>query len=260
MRIESGPTGERRVRTLLLFVMVAGFSGWFGYDGWVGYPKRNFEENIAQVPLEKRDEARAQARVYPDVTTAILRQAEEAVRGSFNQAARRAALENLLGGPPSWEGPDLWYYFGPDFRIAVSFKGGSPPTVTGQPTEKKAVDILLQKALAVGLGVVSVYVLGLLISVFTTWAVLDDDGLTYRCKGTVRWDEMKALASERFAAKGWVDLVYVRDGAERQLRLDEYHLAKFDDIIDVLCRQKGFTNPLPLVRKSSSGDAPPSAS
>ncbi len=260
MRIESGPTGERRVRTLLLFVMVAGFSGWFGYDGWVGYPKKNFEEIFALVPLEKREDARAQARVYPNATAAVFRQAEEAVRGSFNQTARRAALENLLGGPPSWEGPDLWYYFGPDFRITVSLKGGSPPTVTGQPTEKKAVDILLQKALAVGLGVVSVYVLVLLISVFTTRAVLDGDGLAYRGQDTVRWSEMQALASERFAAKGWVDLVYVRDGVERQLRLDEYHLAKFDDIIDALCRQKGFTNPLPLVRKSSPGDAPPSPS
>ncbi len=38
MRIESGPTGERKVRVLLMLVMFAGFSIWFAYDGFIGYP------------------------------------------------------------------------------------------------------------------------------------------------------------------------------------------------------------------------------
>lgn len=256
MHIESGPTGERRVRTLLLFLMVAGFSGWFAYDGWKGYPRRNFEEHLTQIPAEKRDDARAAARVYPTVTDRLLPQAQEIVRKSLSQAARRSGLEALFGGPPSWESPEVWYYFGPAYRIAVSFKGGGGPVVTGHPTAKGATDILLQKALAIGLAVVSIGVLVLLVGVFTTRAVLDDSGLTYRRKGVVRWEDMQALDSERFAAKGWVDLVYVKEGEQRRLRLDEYHLAKFDEIIDALCAKKGFINPLPLVRKPASDGSP----
>ncbi len=57
---------------------------------------------------------------------------------------------------------------------------------------------------------------------------------------------MKALETEMFDKKGWVDLVYDENGAERDIRLDEYHLARFDEVIDAICERKGFRNPLPV--------------
>ena len=54
MPIESGPTGERKVRSSLLFLMVLVFGLWFAYDGWIGYPGENYRENLEQLPSEQR--------------------------------------------------------------------------------------------------------------------------------------------------------------------------------------------------------------
>ena len=62
---------------------------------------------------------------------------------------------------------------------------------------------------------------------------------------------MKALETSRFTKKGWVDLVYDDNGVEREMRLDEYHLAAFEEIIDAICVRKGFANPLPVREKQS---------
>jgi hypothetical protein len=244
MRIESGPTGERKVRTLLLLLMVAGFSGWFAYDGLAGYPAENLEEYLSQLPSpEERDQAR-QGPVYPTVTADALPKVREAL-AKISRHAQDQALRELFGGDPSYKRSDAWYYFGPTFRIRIDLLDGRPIKADGSPAKRSATDILFQKSLALILALVSVYCLLLLIKVVRTHAVIDDIGLA--CGGrTITWDQMKALDTSRFAKKGWVDLLYDDAGDEQTMRLDEYHLGAFDEIIDAICARKNFENPLPI--------------
>jgi len=248
MQIESGPSGERKVRTSLLFLMVAVFAVWFAYDGWIGYPQKNREEHLDQLPPEEREKANG-VRIYASVTKETLPAARVALK-KRTVAGQREALEKLYDGPPSYENEDVWYYFGPTFGVAIPLEKGKPAKLSAHRTKKSSTDIIGQKVLAVVLGILSLYLLRLLIRTFRTHLVLSEDGLTYQGDGPIGWDDMKRLDAARFSKKGWVDLIYQSQGDERRLRLDEYHLAKFDDVIDELCKRKGFENPLPV--KSAS--------
>lgn len=247
MPIESGPTGERKVRSLLLFLMVLAFGLWFAYDGWVGYPAQNVAEHLDQLPKEHREAAKS-ARIYNAVIEANLAAAKQI----FNQYSKspeklRAELERLFGGPPSVETKEAFFYFGPTYRVTVPVDSRrNAEGLVGRAAQKSATDIQWQKGLAVGLILYSVYLLFFVLRVRKTWLVLSSEGLSYRGVGPIGWDAMSALDISNFARKGYVDLLYDDQGTQRKMRLDEYHLEKFDDVIDELCAKKGFENPLPV--------------
>ncbi len=245
MQIESGPTGERKVRTLLLFLMVAVFSAWFAYDGWVGYPRSNYNEHLGQLTKEERESV-GELPVYPTVNKAKWESGVKAVKEA-SASQRRSVLEALFEAKPSYENAEAMYYFGPAYRVKVSLRDGFPgDPMIGSPATKSETSIEWQLYLGAVLAVVSVYLLWFVLRVVRTHLVLDDTGLTYSGRGPIRWDQMKQLDISRFADKGWVDLLYDDNGAEGRVRLDEYHLARFDDIIDEICERKGFENPLPV--------------
>lgn len=252
VRIESGPTRERIVRSSLMFLLFAGGGIWFAYDGWKGYPEANFREHLETLPTEEREQAK-NAVIYPNVCQETWEQAKEAFRkvGLTNQ---RKALEELYGGPPSHETTQAWYYFGPDFRVKIPLKGGRIDQPVPQIAVKRNLDIAVQRGVAIGLGLVSFVVLIHVIRVVTTHLVLDENGLTYRGKGSVAWDHMLALNSERFRKKGWVDLVYSNNGNERKLRLDEYHLARFSDVMAEICSRKGYQDPVELEKSEKAAE------
>jgi hypothetical protein len=258
MRIESGPTTERVIRSTLLAIFIALFAVWFAYDGWKGWPGQNHREFLEQVPVDERPLA-AKGTIYPSVTEKSAAQAEACLRQNPGVAAQKAALAKLFGGPPTYENINAWYYFGPVYRITIPLEQGVPKmTANGQRGQRSAYDLLFQKMLAIGLGVVAVYLIWFVLKVRRTRLVLDESGMVYRDKGPIRWEDMKSLDHARFARKGFVDLVYNDHGTERSLRLDEYHIAAFEDVIDALCARKGFENPFPA-RDSSpdpSGAAP----
>ncbi|HVP13025.1 MAG TPA: hypothetical protein VMV94_17755 [Phycisphaerae bacterium] len=249
MRIESGPTGERKVRTLLLLIMVAGFSAWFAYDGYIGYPAKNRAEHLQQLPTPEEREKAKDAPIYPSVTPEAMPKVVAALNKIVGNRATpvvEQALKDVLGGPPSWKNADGWYYFGPTFRIKIPLKDGRLSTPIGTPSQKTEATIYGQKFLALALAILSIYCLWLMLRVVRTHLVLDEGGLSYQGRGPIRWDDMQALDISRFSKKGWVDLTYDDNGTERKLRLDEYHLARFDEVIDELCARKGFENPLPV--------------
>ncbi|RIK69359.1 MAG: hypothetical protein DCC65_01045 [Planctomycetota bacterium] len=245
MRIESGPTGERKVRTTLMLLMVAVFAVWFAYDGLVGYPAKNAREYRDQLAPEERETAG----VLP-ILRGVTAESWEALKPSVKSASpteRRALIEKAFGGKPSYENKEALFYFGPAYQVKFTVRDGNPvdPMIGAAPTTS-ATSIATQKYIAVGLAVLAVYLLRFVMKVRNTRLVLDEAGLVYNGRGPIPWAAMKRLDSTRFNDKGWVDLYYDEGGAERALRLDEYHLALFDDIIDEICARKGFENPLPV--------------
>lgn len=251
MRIESGPTRERVIRTAIPLIMFCVFAVWFAYDGWRGYAQKNKEEHLEQLPPQERAKAK-DAPIYPNISESELTpemksDAEMAIkRGSIE--VRRTALKQIFGAPPSWEGSEAWYYFGPALRVKIPLKDGMPAEVLIQKAEKSETTIVWQKAIAEVLTLVALCLILLMSRVLRTRLVLDDNGLALNGGRSIGWDAIKGLVTTDFAKKGWLDLVY-RDGdAERKTRLDEYHLARFDAIIDEICRRKGFENPLPVTK------------
>lgn len=261
MRIESGPTVERRVRSTLALVLFAGFALWFARDGWIAYGNDNIEKYLAVFPPEERDAVRTGPR-YDTVTIESAVQAEKALEAGRADAVRKA-LSELYGGPPTLETDETWYYLGPVGQIRVSLRQGRPTGVNAVKPEHSAGSIQMQQLLATALGLLAAVMLIHVIRVFATRLVLDDNGLVYRGGGPIGWDAMKRFDSAKFNKKGWIDLYHTRDGDERPLRLDEYHVARFEDVIDEICVLKGFANPLPEEEEhpedSDSDDAIPPA-
>lgn len=257
MRIESGPTTERVIRNTLLFIFIALFAVWFAYDGWRGWPEQNHREFLEQIPVDERPLA-AKGPIYDTVTEKSVVQAEACLRQGTGVAAQKAALAKLYGGPPSYENVRAWYYFGSVYRVTIPLELGGPTmNATGQRGQRGAYDLIFQKCLAIGLGAFALYIAWFVMRVRSARLVLDEVGLIYRDKGPIRWEDMKALEISRFARKGCVDLVYNDNGTERSLRLDEYHVAAFEDVIDALCARTGFENPLPVKEPTPEPAMPP---
>lgn len=255
MPIESGPTGERKVRSSLLFLMVLVFGLWFAYDGWIGYPGENYRENLEQLPSEQR-EAIKDIRVYESVNEESSLTANQLIKRFHGKPDTvRSKLESLFGGPPSFKTKDTMYYFGPAYRVIIplDFNSTDDRRVLGRATEKSATDILFQKGLGIGLLVFAAYLLFFVLRVRRTRLVLNDSGLEYYGAEPVTWEAMQALDISHFSRKGRVDLVYDDHGTQRRVRLDEYHLEKFDEVVDEICARKGFENPLPTTEEPAPG-------
>ena len=242
MRIESGPNTERIVRASLFLLLCAIFSGWFTYDGFVGYPAANFREHLGQLPSEARSKVSA-TDVYSSVTEESLGEAQKAGR-KIGRQQQRAAIEPLYGGPPSYEDAQFAYYFGPFYRVTLHLEGGKIRKVAGQQSPKSIQDCRFQKGLGGFLCVVSIVVLVMLIPIIRKRAVLDGDGLCFRGRKPISWDAMRSLDDRRFRKKGRLYLIYTDGDREGRLCLDEYHLAKFEDIVSEICSRKGFDNPV----------------
>src|SRR5262245_59322417 len=114
MRIESGPTTERMVRSTLMLLMFGGFAAWFGYDGLKGYPHQNHEEFLKQIPAERRETAR-HGPIYEGVRDSITQDRVQRALLGCNVGDRKKVLADLFGGPPSYEDSEAIYYFGPAY-------------------------------------------------------------------------------------------------------------------------------------------------
>ncbi|MBK8269335.1 MAG: hypothetical protein IPK83_13925 [Planctomycetes bacterium] len=262
MPIESGPTTERIVRNMLFFLMIAEFGASFLYDGYVGYEAKNFEEHLQSLDAADRERARA-GRIYEFVNTqntAAIDEKIPAILNKLSPASQRAELERVFGGPPSFESNDAVYYFGPDYRIKFVVKNGMLRDPVGKPVAHKMTDLRWQKVIGWLLSVGAVVTAIFLASIIVTKCVLDEQGIRYRFKGRASWDEMMSLESTRFQKKGWIDLVCVANGkGEKRIRLDEYHLKRFADIIAEISRRKGFEDPVAIEKAMKAKQAEASA-
>jgi hypothetical protein len=240
MRIESGTTTEHRVRLGIFLAMCIVFAGYFGYDGLWGYPNHNLKKTWENIDLPA--DQKADLRTNPKVLVAAI---EEVEAGMTEEQ-----VHALLGEPAIVvEGEGLFpvnrhWYIGPAAYAQIEFSGGK---VRGpvQPfrNEKSESDIRLQKILGVILGAVALVVGIHYLRINIMKTVLDDTGLTAKgCQ--VPWDRMTELDTSDYERKGWLDVVYEADGRTETVRLDSYHIDRFDEIVTAICERKGFTCPV----------------
>lgn len=224
MHIESGATRDRRIRMTLVTAGSLFMAGYFAYDGWIGYPAANLEQLKKLTPPD----AVGQVVVDPRVV--------EELRGKSLDE-----LKSILGEPPM-KLPTEYRYFGEGgyLSIPVRQEGG----ILWNKLQHSGADLLGQKTLAGALGLVGLYLLINLRSIFAMRIVLDDNGLQPAPGRSIKWENMTALDSSRYKDKGWVDLKY-DDGRERTYRIDSFHVDQFKPIVREICSRKGFASPLP---------------
>ena len=225
MRIESGPARQWITRLLLLFAIIEAAAWWFAYDGWIGWPAAKREYRLRGL-----DPAAAAAiRVDERVTSSL---------GGRTAAELKAALPDLVpvrvGGDLRYDGPNGYLLIAPDSKAKWN------------ATWKRESEIELQKIIAMGLGIVSLGVLLRFVLALRTRVVLDDEGLRPAPTQLIPYAQMTRLATERLREKGWVEVVYSDGGAEKRCRIDSYHLAQFNAVVEALCQKKGWPTPASL--------------
>jgi hypothetical protein len=246
MQIECGTTTEHRVRLGIFLAMCIVFAAYFGYDGVRGYPAKNLEwarQNIQSISREQADKIRTNPKV---LMAALADTQQQVARGELlTEADVRAKLGEPAAVVPrsDGDGTDAWYV-GPAACARLSFVGGKLSEVKPlQNINKSEGDIWLQKVLGAVLGIVA---LGMGIHyyrIMTMRTILDDTGLTAKGR-KVAWGEMAELDTSDYNRKGWLDVVYRRDGDTGSVRLDSYHVAGFDEIVQAICERKGFACPI----------------
>lgn len=241
MLIESGPTNERKVRTTLALLLFAVFAVWYTHDGWRGYRRDNLDAFLNK-NLRSADErdAAAAATSYATVTSDTLAAAQEAVKSPGSAQA----LDELYGGPPSHKNADTWYYIGPGVILEFPLRSGRPASAAIVKLPHSETDIFLQRTIAGVLMIPTLVFAIQLIRVVRTRLVLNDAGLSLNGRAPIAWGAMTGLDTDRLKAKGWVDLRYKTSDAERSVRLDEYHYAEFDIVMEAICQRKSFDNPI----------------
>lgn len=258
MPITSGPTKERQIRVGIFFLMCAGMGAYFLYDGYVGYPGQNVREHIDQ--LDPDLQARAQgARVYSSVTPDRAEAVEIAVN-KLDAKQQRGELESVFGGPPSFETAEAWWWFGPVHRCKVTIRNGRPTgRVDFQAAAKKEYDLLFQKIIGVVLCGLALVSLAWLVRIMLTRAVVDANGLKLRGRAPIPFESMTGLDDVQFRKKGFLDLLYTLNGQPSRVRLDEYHLGRFAEIVAAICERKGFRDPVAEERAEKAARAAGSA-
>jgi len=232
MRIESGTTGEYQVRSLLFLAMLVAFGLWFGYDGLWGYPSKNLNW-ARQFMSEKSEDLETNWKV---LTKNLAR---------VKEGMTLEEVEALLGEPALVTADEKEYwYVGPaaygrleidNQRVeAVEFKENLEPNEG---------DIQGQKGFAVALLLISGVFAVRFAWVAGRSTILDDEGVSVRGR-RVLWNQMTGLDTSDYERKGWLDLVYDASGSKRQVRLDSYHIAKFDEMVNEICTRKNFESPI----------------
>ncbi len=72
-------------------------------------------------------------------------------------------------------------------------------------------------------------------------ATIDEEGMTY---GKLRIPMAAMVSLRDYSPKGWVDLYYQAGDVQRKLRIDNQKIAKFNEIITLLCDRRGFDDPV----------------
>lgn len=241
LRLESGPAQADRNWHLARAVLFLAFAGYFIYDGAIGYPNRirtNAEEKLA-APTHFNGALR-----WEDLRDTPLKPDYDAMQAT-NPVSREQVVA-LLGEPALTKGSEAYY---------VSRYGYGKITMMGTrvgkidewvPWYKTQAEVQGQFYWALLPGLIGLYFVWKLYKAVTLRVVLDDEGMVYAGQ-RVSYAQMVALRD--YSPKGWIDLYYKDGDTERKLRLDHEKVAKFDEIVELICQEKGFRNEVRIARE-----------
>jgi hypothetical protein len=253
MQIESGSTSWWRNRNLMFLGMLLAFATYFAYDGLYAWPNKNLDwaaQAMGERPPGFHANPRVQTTVLPELRENLKKrgaisfvQLVDMLKAEFGEPSlvRGGARGAEAGGSNAPAGEEYWWV-GPAMYAKASIRDGKPDLAIEQSREHSENSIRGQKWFALllaGLG----GLVGLnLVRVLKTRVTLNDEGLHYN-RRHISWDAMTGLRTQDYDRKYWVDLEYTAGDVTRSIRLDSFHINKFNEILTAICERKGFACP-----------------
>ena len=251
--ITSGSTTERIVRTSLVTLLAIGAALYCFYDGYVRYPMKNLRRAVQE--LDPQPEV-LQELIIPEinadtagtVSTGVFLRDMIARFGEPGWRVERISYKRDENGALTEEIDEIIRqarFFGPAGQIILDL---DPADRVKHVRYERAMlhgetDLFTQKAMGIGVSFVALLLVLQWFRVMVAKAALTNEGIKLTVRPLVPFDAMTALRAEHYGKKGWVDLDYELDGRAGTLRLDDYKIKAFPEIIAEICRRKGFEDP-----------------
>ena len=244
--IVSGTSTERVVRTLLLMLLIDGFTVAYLWDGYVGYARQNANELVRLLGLP--------ADAAPPINQSLTANEAQRIAQTIKVGDELSAVTGKLGGPNLEHGGDA-YFLGPGgwlkvpaadlplSRTASNHSAGSQiANVTWTNGPKTESDQQWQRWIGYALAVGGLIVGLRLALVLATRLTLSDDGLL-RGQQLIPLDAITALRADPAGRSGCVEIEYSLDGRLQRVGLDRYVFKRLPEIVAAICERKGFANP-----------------
>ena len=234
--IVSGTSTERVVRTLLLMLLIDGFTVAYLWDGYVGYARQNANELVRLHGLPSD----AALPINSTLTASEGLRLAQAVKTGDGLSA----VTSVLGQPSLEHGGDA-YFLGPGGWLKVPLTGGRDASAAWTNGSKTESDQQWQRWIGYALAGGGLVVGVRLALVLATRLTLSDGGLQIRGRALIPFDAIIALRSDPSGPAGCVEVEYSLKGRSARLRLDVYVFKRLPDIVAAICERKGFLNPWP---------------
>ncbi len=263
MHIETGTTNERLARSGIMVIALALFAAWFAMDGWYRYPIKSLECLQKDIKLTELPVP------HPKLSMSDAHGPKDKLKPGTPKVEVMAILGKPIKKEPSPKGTsEHWHYIGQYGRLDLEVDSTQDPglgkvlTYTWEqtPSDYRMEAVQQQKVFAIVCAVIALGGACWVIGIWRTRVVVDETGLIYN-KRRIPWDAMTDLDASQYHAKGWLKLVYQDGERQRRFKLDSFKIDDFDGVIDALCRQKGFANPIPIdeaMDHPTSGNSTPS--
>jgi hypothetical protein len=236
--LESGPARTDRNYWLVVSVVFLAVAGYFVYDGAVGYRSQNAKKAHDKLALWTAAQPELGEQPGPEEVAAVRSQ----------KITSREELHKLLGEPlKPREGTAS---AGIERFASIYGVATVPVDPSGRVRYEQAdwqkwnwskEEIRNQYFWAVIPGVAAVYFLIRAFRAARLRAVIDEEGMTYGGRRIALTD---IVSIKDYNRKGWVDLYYRCGEQEKRLRIDNQKIAKFDEIVELLCQRKHCPNPV----------------
>jgi hypothetical protein len=252
--LESGPARTDRYYWTVWGLVFLAAAAWFAYDGAVRYRAQNIEQARDRLSLFTAARPELGEKPGPEEYAALLK----------SRISSREELHKLLGQPLSVrEGAAS-----PDTERFASIYGLVTVRVdpAGRVRSEQAEwqnwkwskeQIRNQYFWAIIPALAAIYVLIRAYRASRLRAEIDEEGMTY---GGARIAFADIVSIRDYNRKGWVDLYYRRGDQEKRLRIDNQKIAKFGEIIGLLCERRNIPNPVKEyaeAQRAGAADEPP---
>ena len=242
MLLESGPASGDRNRYLIIFVMTLAFGLYFFYDGTWGYLNKNRKEAIDKLPTLTGLSAEQLPKEFGDTPTKPLAEAVIDEPPS-DPAVLREKFGNPLHIAPGLQGETREFYASDYGLLDVKLRFGRvvPEGLTWTKWAKTKEEIQYQYYWGTPCLLIAIYALFRVIGLLRLKVTMDEEKLVY-AGASIPYSAMQGF--DNYSPKGWVDLLY-GEVAKSTLRLDNYRVEKYDEILDIIVARTELDDPRP---------------
>lgn len=244
-KIVSGTSTERAFRTLLLMLLIDGFTVAYLWDGYVGYARQNANELVRLLGLP--------ADAAPPINATLTASEAQRIAREVKAGVELSSITSVLGNPSLEHGGDA-YFLGPGGWLKVQLTSGRIVSVAWTNGPKTESDQQWQRWIGYALAVVGLIVALRLALILTTRLTLSDAGLQVGGRLLIPFDAITALRADPAGRSGCVEIEYSLDGRLQRVGLDRYVYKRLPEIVGAICGRKGFPNPWPAT-KTAAGRA-----